>query len=147
MSPRLATLADVETIHAMLLELAAFEGGTVTATPADLARDGFGARPLFEALLAEQDGAVLGMLVFFPTYSSWRGRPGVMIHDLFVREPARGNGIGEALVAALAELARQRGWARIDVSVLEDNAAARRFYDRQGLTHDKGWVRHRRERG
>lgn len=143
---RLATSADVEIIHGMLCELAALEGGTVTASPSDLARDGFGARTLFEALLAEEGGAVLGMLTFFPTYSSWRGRSGVMIHDLFVRAAARGGGIGESLVTALIALAEERGWARMDVSVLEGNTAARRFYDRLGLAHDAGWVRHRCER-
>lgn len=142
---RLATLADLEVVHAMLLELAAIEGGTVSATLDDLARDGFGDRKLFEVLLAEESGAVGGMLVFIPTYSTWQGRPGVMIHDLFVREAARGRGIGEALVKELARLGEQRGWARMDVSVLEANSAARRFYDRQGLVHDTGWVRHRTE--
>lgn len=140
---RLATLADLDAVYAMLVELAAIEGGTVSASPADLARDGFGDRKLFEVLLAEESGAVAGMLVFFPTYSTWQGKPGVMIHDLFVREAARGRGIGESLVKELARLGEQSGWARMDVSVLEGNLAARRFYDCQGLTHDAGWVRHR----
>lgn len=136
---RLAVAADVADIHVMLAELAAFEGGTVRATPADLLRDGFGERPLFEVLLAEGAGAPVGMLVFFSIYSSWRGRPGVMIHDLFVRETGRGKGVGRALVTALAALAVGRGCTRMDVTVLDWNDKARAFYAGLGLAPNDGW--------
>lgn len=142
---RLATPADIPTIHTLLRELAAFEQGTVSSTEADLARDGFGARPLFEVLLAEANGTAAGMLIFFPIYSSWQGRPGVMIHDLFVRETARGRGLGQALVKRLARLARERGDTRIDVNVLEWNERARAFYEGLGLAHNQGWLGYRIE--
>lgn len=142
---RLAQAADVPTIHALLTELAAFEGGAVSATAEDLLRDGFGARPLFEVLLAESGGRAKGMLVFFPIYSSWRGRPGVMIHDLFVREEARGRGLGQALVRKLAGVTTARGGTRMDVNVLDWNAKARRFYEGLGLAHNEGWLGYRVE--
>lgn len=143
MTIRPATPADAPAIHALLTLLAAFEGGAVKAAPADLERDL--AAGLFAALLAEKDGRAVGVLTHFPTYSSWLGRPGVMIHDLFVVEPARGRGIGEALVAALADLANENGWARMDVNVVESNAAGRRFYERMGLAPTEGWLGYRIE--
>lgn len=143
MDIRLAAEADVATIHGLLAELAAFEGGSLRSTPDDLRRDGFGPRPLFEVLLAEEAGIALGMLVFFPIYSSWEGRPGLMIHDLFVREAARGKGAGKALVAALARLAVERGCVRLDVNVLDWNHKARAFYASLGLAHNEGWLGYR----
>ncbi|MBI5165373.1 MAG: GNAT family N-acetyltransferase [Magnetospirillum sp.] len=140
---RLATAADVADDQALIRELAAFEGGSVRSTPDDLLRDGFGPQPRFEVLLAEEAGAVVGMLVFFPVYSTWEGRPGVMIHDLFVRSPARGRGIAKALVRHLAALAVERGCTRMDVNVLDWNEPARRFYQACGLVLDSGWLRHR----
>jgi GNAT superfamily N-acetyltransferase len=142
---RLATEADIPVLHGLLRELAAFEQGAVTATEADLRRDGFGPRPLFEALLAEQGGSAIGMLTFFPIYSSWQGKPGVMIHDLFVREAGRGQGVGQALVRELARLAVARGCFRMDVNVLDWNDSARKFYARLGLAHNQGWLGYRVE--
>lgn len=147
MNIRLAQAADVATIHGLLTELAAFEGGQVAATQADLARDGFGARPLFEVLLAEQDGVAQGMLIFLSLYSSWAGRPALMLHDLFVREAARGQGVGKALVGRLAEIGVERGCCRMDVNVLDWNQRARGFYESLGFAHNKGWLGYRRELG
>lgn len=145
MDIRLATEADVSVVHALLCEFAAFERGAVNATEADLRRDGFGPRPLFEVLLAEQAGEALGMLSFFPTYSSWQGKPGMMIHDLFVRAAGRGQGVGQALVRQLARLAVERGCCRIDVNVLDWNDSARAFYAKLGLAHHQGWLGYRVE--
>lgn len=142
---RAAQAGDVPVIWEMLTELAVFEGGSVSATEADLIRDGFGDRPLFEALLAETDGQVLGLLVFIPLYSSWQGCPGVMIHDLYVREAARGRGAGKALVTEVMRLALVRGCCRVEVNVLEWNARARAFYEGLGLTHNQGWLGYRVE--
>jgi len=130
-------------LHALLCELAAFEGGMVSATIADLERDV--GRGLFEALVAEADGAALGLLTFFPTYSSWRGKPALMIHDLYVREAARGKGTAKALVAEVKRLAAERGCCRVEVNVLEWNATARAFYERMGLTLNDGWLGYRGE--
>lgn len=145
MKIRLTQAADVAIVHVLLTELAAFEGGAVQATMDDLARDGFGPHPLFEALLAEDGGHAMGLLVFFPIYSSWRGRPGVMIHDLFVRERARGQGLGKALVRELAHLTVARGGTRMDVNVLDWNAKARTFYEALGLRENRGWLGYRLE--
>lgn len=142
---RTALVDDVPVILDMLRELATFEGGSVSASEADLTRDGFGERPLFEALLAETDGQVTGLLVFIPLYSSWQGRPGVMIHDLYVREVARGQGTGKALVTELMRLAAERGCCRVEVNVLEWNARARAFYEGLGLRQNDGWLGYRGE--
>lgn len=140
---RQARAGDGATIHALLTELAAFEQGSVHATAADLERDAFGPKPLFEALLAERDGSAVGMLTFLSLYSSWRGRPALMIHDLFVQEAARGTGAGKALIAHLSEIARERGCCRIDVNVLDWNDKARAFYASLGFAHNEGWLGYR----
>lgn len=140
---RAALVDDVPVLLEMLTELAAFEGGAVSATQADLMRDGFGDRPLFEALLAETDGQALGLLVFIPLYSSWQGKKAVMIHDLYVREAARGQGAGKALVTEVMRLAVERGCCRVEVNVLEWNAKARAFYEGLGLRHNEGWLGYR----
>jgi GNAT superfamily N-acetyltransferase len=140
---RLADAGDVAVLHRLLTELAAFEGGTVEAGEADLLRDGFGARPLFEALLAEVDGRAVGLLVFLPLYSSWRGRPALLLHDLYVSGEARGAGVGKALVVRLAEIARERGCCRVDVQVLDWNERARAFYESLGFGWNRGWLGYR----
>ncbi|MGE5475411.1 MAG: N-acetyltransferase family protein [Bacteroidales bacterium] len=140
---RPARAGDGATLHALLLELAAFEQGNVDATAADLERDAFGPKPLFEALLAEHDGRAVGMLTYLSLYSSWRGRPALLIHDLFVREQARGLGAGKALVASLRDIARQRGCCRVDVNVLDWNDRARAFYASLGFAHNEGWLGYR----
>lgn len=140
---RAARAGDGALLHALLTELAAFEQGSVDATPADLERDAFGPTPHFAALLAEKDGRAVGMLTYLTLYSSWRGRPALMIHDLFVREEARGLGAGKALVTRLADLARERGCCRVDVNVLDWNERARAFYASLGFAHNEGWLGYR----
>ena len=140
---RAARAGDGATLHALLTELAAFEQGSVEATAADLERDGFGPNPLFAALLAERDGRAVGMLTYPSLYSSWRGRPALLIHDLFVRGEARGSGAGKALVSHLAGIARARGCCRIDVNVLDWNERARAFYASLGFAHTEGWLGYR----
>lgn len=140
---RQAKGGDGATLHALLTELAAFEQGSVDATAADLERDGFGETPLFEALLAEQDGRAIGMLTYLPLYSSWRGRPALLIHDLYVRADARGTGAGKALIARLGDIGRERGCCRIDVNVLDWNERARAFYAGLGFAHNEGWLGYR----
>lgn len=140
---RPARAGDGAVLHALLTELAAFEQGSVEATPADLERDGFGPNPLFAALLAEKDGKPVGMLTYLTLYSSWRGRPALLIHDLFVRQTARGQGAGKVLVTRLADIARERGCCRIDVNVLDWNEKARTFYAGLGFAHNKGWLGYR----
>jgi GNAT superfamily N-acetyltransferase len=141
---RPATPADVETILAFIKGLAAFEHepDAVKATVDDLLRDGFGEHPRFEALMAEQDEQPVGFALFFPTYSTWEGRPGIHLEDIFVLEHVRGHGVGRKLMAALAALAVARGCARLELSVLHWNPA-REFYHHLGMSHLQEWLPYR----
>ena len=141
---RPATPADVETILGFIKGLAAFEQepDAVKTTPADLLRDGFGAQPKFEVLIAELDGEPAGFALFFPTYSTWEGRPGVHLEDLFVAAHARGQGLGRKLMATLAATAVSRGYARLELSVLHWNPA-REFYHHLDMGHLQEWLPYR----
>ena len=138
---RPATPADVETILTFIKGLAAFERepDAVKTTADDLLRDGFGQQPKFEVLMAEQDGQPVGFALFFPTYSTWEGRPGIHLEDIFVLEHLRGHGVGRKLMAALAALAVARGCARLELSVLHWNPA-REFYHHLGMGHQEEWA-------
>ena len=131
---------DVDAVLALVQRLAEFERepDAVKATREDYLRDGFGPDPAFGALLAELGGRPVGLALWFRTYSTWEGRPGVWLEDLYVEEGLRGRGVGRRLVAALARLALERGWARLDLSVLEWNPA-RAFYDRLAFRELREW--------
>ena len=141
---RPATPADVETILGFIKGLAAFEKepDAVKATLEDLRRDGFGKQPKFEVLIAELDGEPVGFALFFPTYSTWEGRPGIYLEDLFVTEHARGQGLGRKLMAALAAIAVARGCRRLELSVLHWNPT-REFYHHLGMAHMQEWLPYR----
>ena len=144
---RFARPEDAETIIDFVRGLAVFEKEPperVHLTPEAFRRDGFGARPVFESLIAEQEGQPVGFALFFPNYSTWEGRPGLYLEDLFVTEEARGSGAGRALIAALARIAHERGWARLDLSVLDWNPA-RAFYEGLGMAHQHEWLPYRME--
>lgn len=134
---RRAILADAEDIVDLVRALATYEGeppSTVKLSAADVRRDGFGPQPKFEVLIAEDGGRAQGFALFFPNYSTWEGRAGIYIEDLFVREEARGRGLGRALVTAVTVIARARGCPRIDLNVLDWNPT-RDFYHRIGARH------------
>ena len=141
---RAATPEDVGTLLAFVRALAAFEQmpDAVGASEADLLRDGFGPAPRFEARLALLDGKPCGFSVFFTSYSTWEGRPGLFLEDIFVEDWARGHGVGRRLVADLAAIALARGYRRLDLSVLDWNPA-RAFYERLGIRHEEGWLPYR----
>jgi GNAT superfamily N-acetyltransferase len=141
---RAATAADAGTIVRLIRALAEFEklADEVRITEADVLRDGFGERPCFECLLAEVDGEAVGFALFFANYSTFEGRPGIFVEDLYVAETARGLGIGRQLLARLARLAVERGCPRLDLSVLHWNPA-RGFYDRLGFLHMTDWLAYR----
>jgi GNAT superfamily N-acetyltransferase len=144
---RFARPEDAETIIEFVRGLAVFEKEApqrVHLTPEAIQRDGFGPRPVFESLIAEQDGRAVGFALFFPNYSTWEGKPGLYLEDLFVTEEARGSGAGRALIAALARIAHDRGWARLDLSVLDWNPA-RTFYESLGMAHQQEWLPYRME--
>jgi ribosomal protein S18 acetylase RimI-like enzyme len=132
---RRALTSDAEAIHAALLGIGETVGEAhkVKSTPDDIRRDGFGDRPHFSTLIAEIDSGFAGMCLYFPIYSTWMGKPGAYVQDLFVANGFRGMKIGERLLRHLARDVRGRGGAYIELSVDAGNVSAQRFYDRIGI--------------
>jgi GNAT superfamily N-acetyltransferase len=133
-SIRAATPADIPLILELIRALATYERDpdAVKTTEADLLRDGFGKQPCFECLIAEsEDGEAAGFALYFYNYSTWRGRSGIHLEDLFVLPRFRGLGIGKALLARVAARAAEQGCVRLQWDVLEWNQTAIDFY--QGL--------------
>ncbi|HTS94317.1 MAG TPA: GNAT family N-acetyltransferase [Stellaceae bacterium] len=143
---RYATEADVGTLLDLVRALALYEKvpEAVVATEADLLRHGFGPERRFEALLAFVDERPAGFALFFPNFSTWLGRPGLYLEDIFVLEWARKLGVGRRLMARLAAIAVERGWGRLDFWVLHWNPA-RGFYHRLGVRHMEEWLPYRAE--
>ena len=140
---RFATADDVALLLRFVRELAVFERApdAVVATEADLLHHGFGPNPQFEAILAFLDGEPAGCALFHSRFSTWLGRPGLYLEDLYVAETARGRGVGKRLMARLAAIAIDRGWGRIDFHVLDWNPA-REFYHRLGMHYHGEWLRY-----
>lgn len=134
---RPATAADVESLHLALRAMATHAGdpSKIESSQADLLASGFGETPAFEALIAEIDGLFAGMCVAFPSFSTWRGKKGLYIQDLFVDERFRGKQIGEKLLRAAASRGRAHGVTYLRLSVDVANVGAQRFYDRLGIAH------------
>ena len=147
-SLRLATEGDCGLILDFIRGLALYEKApeAVVATEEQLREHGFGPRPHFEAIIAELDGEPAGMALFHTRFSTWLGRPTLYLEDIFVREAARGHGIGRRLMARLASIALERGWGRIDFAVLDWNPA-RGFYQKLGFDHLEEWLRYGASRG
>jgi len=141
LSIRAATVNDVPLLKALILELAEYERERqlVMITEADLARDGFGPQPKFRALIAEWDGQTAGYALFFGFYSTWEGRPGLFLEDLFVREIFRGKGIGKALLANVAGIAQRENCYGVRWEVLDWNQAAIDFYKGLGAEFRDQW--------
>lgn len=139
-----ATPADIPAILGLVRELAIFEKAEheVVATEDDFRRDGFGATPRFHCRVLEAEGCVCGFSLWFFNYSTWLGRPGVYLEDLFVTEARRGQGLGTQLLLDLAAIAVERGAGRLDLNVLHWNPA-RRFYEKLGLTQMDEWLPYR----
>jgi len=137
---RFATSGDVALLLQLIRELAAYEQApdAVVATEDDLRRHGFGAERRFEALLAFVDGEPAGFALFYPDFSTWLGRPGLYLEDLYVREWARGRGVGRRLMARVAALAIERDWPALHFNVLDWNPAAG-FYHRLGIDARDEW--------
>jgi GNAT superfamily N-acetyltransferase len=145
---RFGTEDDCGLILGFIRELALFEKApeAVVATEAQLREHGFGAQRYFETLIAELDGAPVGMALFHKRFSTWLGHPTLFLEDIFVREAARGHGVGRRLMARLASIALERGWGRIDFHVLDWNPA-RGFYQKLGFDHLEEWLRYGAARG
>lgn len=138
---RRATPADVPAILRLIVALAVYERepDAVKATEESLAASLFGDDAHVFAHVAEHDGEVVGIAVWFLNYSTWTGKPGIYLEDLFVSELARGTGAGKALFKALAEDAERLGCARIDWAVLDWNTPAMDFYRAIGGRPQSGW--------
>jgi GNAT superfamily N-acetyltransferase len=136
---RLAGSGDAEAVYALVVELARSRNamGKVLSTAADIARDGFGPDPAFEALIAEIDGTAVGLCLFFGSYSTWRGQRGIYVQDLVVADSARSLGVGRRLLAETAAIGRTRGAGYLRLSVDDDNPRAQAFYQRSGLHHSR----------
>jgi GNAT superfamily N-acetyltransferase len=136
---------DAETIHAFIVGLAVYERApdAVEVTPAELRAQLASPTPPFECLLAFDDGRPVGFALFFQTYSTWRGRTGLHLEDLFVPEPHRRRGVGSALLRRLARTAIDRGCARLEWAVLDWNTPAIDFYRSLGAEALDEWTTHR----
>jgi GNAT superfamily N-acetyltransferase len=142
---RSATVADVPLILDLIRGLAEYERlpHEVVATEALLRETLFGPAPGAEVLLAELDGESAGFALFFHNFSTFLGRRGLYLEDLFVRPAARGRGVGRALLARLAAIARQRGCGRFEWSVLDWNEPAIGFYRSLGAVPMDDWTVYR----
>jgi GNAT superfamily N-acetyltransferase len=140
---RMVEPEDTALVLRFIRELAVFEKApaAVIATEEDLRRHGFGPQRQFEAILAHLDGEPAGIALYHARFSTWLGRPGMYLEDLYVAEWARGRGVGRRLMARLAAIAVERGWERIDFHVLDWNPA-RNFYERLGMTNLSEWLRY-----
>ncbi|HEX4806159.1 MAG TPA: GNAT family N-acetyltransferase [Conexibacter sp.] len=142
---RPAERADVNLLLELIGALADYERlrDEVALDGELLERHLFGERPVAEALLAEVDGAAAGYALFFPTFSTFLGRPGIWLEDLFVRPERRGAGIGGALLRHVAALAVARGCGRLEWSALDWNEPALAFYRGLGAQRLPEWHLHR----
>jgi GNAT superfamily N-acetyltransferase len=139
---RESTIEDVPIILQLIRDLAEYERAPndVVATEDTLREVLFGKRPSAEVVLALEGGTPVGFAVFFQNFSTWLGRPGLYLEDLFVRPDARGKGYGRALLVHLARIAAQRGCGRMEWAVLDWNEPAIKFYRTLGAAPNEEWT-------
>ena len=142
---RTATRADAATIASLVRELADYEKllHEAKAEPADFLRELDSPNPVIHVLIAEWNGEPAGFALYFYNFSTFVGRPGLYLEDLFVRPAQRAHGIGRALLRALARIARQRNCGRMEWAVLDWNEPALRFYQSLGARQLNEWIIHR----
>jgi len=144
-----AVPGDIKELHSLIRQLADYENlsHAVTSTPSDLQEALFGRSPLAEALVAATPdptgpafpSQLAGIAIFFPTFSTFTGRPGLWLEDVYVRPEHRGEGIGKAFLARFLTLARERGCTRAEWSVLDWNTPAIEFYEQLGAIVMPDW--------
>jgi GNAT superfamily N-acetyltransferase len=141
LSIRPATIKDAALLAAMILELAEYEklAHEAGVNAESIARDGFGPNPKFRAIIAELDGKPAGYAVFFEFYSTFQGRAGLFLEDLYVRPPLRKQGIGQALLNYVARIAWNENYFCMRWEVLDWNKPAIDFYKRQGAVFLDEW--------
>ena len=139
---RPATPNDVSVILELVHELAVYEKepDAVEATPEQLHAALFGEDPTAWCHVAEHDGAVVGFALWYRTFSTWTGRPGLWLEDLYVRPAARGTGLGRGLLQALAAVAAAHDWSRFEWWVLDWNTSAQGFYRSVGARPQDEWT-------
>ena len=139
---RTAAAADVATILSLIRELAEYERAPndVVATAEQLRRVLFGAHPAAEVLLGEENGEPVCFALFFHNFSTWMGRRGLYLEDLFVRPTVRGKGYGRALLVRLAQIAHERDCGRMEWAVLDWNEPAIQFYRKLGARPNEEWT-------
>jgi GNAT superfamily N-acetyltransferase len=133
---------DVPLIVTFIHELAEYEklAHEVVTTEADMHAALFGPRPVIEAVIASVDGEPAGYALFFPNFSTFLGKPGLYLEDLYVRPAARGVGAGRRLLEHLARIACDRGWGRFEWSVLDWNEPSIAFYKKLGASAMDDWT-------
>ena len=139
---RTATQKDMPAIFALIIELAEFEklADQIMTTEADLCITLFGKDKFVEILLAEYDGEIVGQALFFKNFSTFLGKPGIYLEDLYVKPEMRGKGIGKALLDEIIALAKERNYGRVEWSVLDWNEPAIDFYKKIGAKPLDGWT-------
>lgn len=138
---RAAVPADVPLMLAYVRELAEYEREpqSVVSTETDLLRDGFGETPRFGCVMAEWKGEPAGFALYFHNYSTWKGRSGIHVEDIFVRPAFRGLGIGKALLLRVAAIAHAEKCGRLQWDVLDWNKPAISFYEKMGASMMSEW--------
>jgi GNAT superfamily N-acetyltransferase len=141
-SIRPAIRDDLDLVIEFVRALADYErlADAVVLDPALFGCHLFGEKPMAEVLIGEVDGVPRGFALFFHNFSTFEGRPGIYLEDLFVDPAARGAGLGKALLARLAQLAMERGCARLEWSVLDWNEPAIKFYESLGASAMDEWT-------
>lgn len=140
-----ARAEDASVVVGLVKALADYERepDAVKMTEQDVLTYGFGEHKVFSCLLAEWDGHTAGFALYFPTFSTWDGKPGLYLEDLFVLPEFRGRGIGKTLMAALARIAVEKGFTRFQWQVLDWNTPSIDFYESMGAVHLKEWYTYR----
>lgn len=138
---RFAEPRDIEAVVGLIGELAAYErlSDQLVVRASDLARHLFGERPVIECIVAERDRSLVAFALFFTNFSTFLGRPGLYLEDLYVQPAERGRGIGKLLLVRLAELAVERDYGRFEWSVLDWNESAIGFYEKMGASVLADW--------
>lgn len=141
---RTATREDIPEIIRLIKELAIYEKAEedAVATP-ELLNEWMFNKGAAEALMVVADERVVGCAIFFQNFSTWTGRGGMYLEDLYIEEAYRGSGTGRALMAKLASICVERGWPRFDWTCLDWNTPSLGFYERIGATQMNDWIAHR----
>lgn len=141
MNIRKGKIEDMPRVLELIQELAVFEKqpDAVQVTVSDLERDGFGPEPLFQILVAEANGEIPGIALFYNRYSTWKGKT-IHLEDLIVSEKHRGCGIGMHLYQAVMEEAKKQNVRRVEWNVLDWNTPAISFYEKTGAVVFKDWL-------